>query len=131
MQKRFCLHEKGSEVGIEARATPASPLFKGLVTEHRTVKWSIDRNVCRVPLLIRVEKMPPLHTWATTIPLQANQEHGHVAPGRFANHFDRVLDSSRLPYLVLIKITKKSIMKYLQPRRSFGSSSNLLPTRIV
>ena len=34
----FHLHKKSNEVCFKARSTPASLLFKGLVTEHRTVK---------------------------------------------------------------------------------------------
>ena len=41
MLMNFNLHKKSSEVCIKARSTLASPVFKGLVTEHRTVKWSI------------------------------------------------------------------------------------------
>ena len=37
----FYLQKKSNEVFIKARSTPASLLFKGLVTEHKTVKWSI------------------------------------------------------------------------------------------
>ena len=36
------LHKNSNEVCIKARSTPASLLFKGLLTEDRTVKWSID-----------------------------------------------------------------------------------------
>ena len=39
----FYLHKKSIEVCIKAKSTPASLLFKDLVTEHRTVKWSINR----------------------------------------------------------------------------------------
>ena len=37
----FYLHKKSSEVCIKTRSNKAALLFKGLVTEHRTVKWSI------------------------------------------------------------------------------------------
>ena len=40
MLTSFYLHKKSSEVCIKARSTPASLLLKGLVTEHRTAKWS-------------------------------------------------------------------------------------------
>ena len=40
MLTSFHLHKKSNEVCIKARSTLASLLFKGLVTEHRTVKWS-------------------------------------------------------------------------------------------
>ena len=33
---------KSSEVSIKTRSTPASLSFKGQVTRHTTVKWSID-----------------------------------------------------------------------------------------
>ena len=36
------LHKKSCEVSIKARSTPASLSFKGQVTKHRTVKWSIQ-----------------------------------------------------------------------------------------
>ena len=35
------MHEKSSEVPIKTRSTPASLSFKGQVTKHITVKWSI------------------------------------------------------------------------------------------
>ena len=35
------LHKKGSEVSIKTRSTPASLSFKGQVTKHTTVKWTI------------------------------------------------------------------------------------------
>ena len=35
------LHKKGTEVSIETRSTPASLSFKGQVTKHTTVKWTI------------------------------------------------------------------------------------------
>ena len=35
------LHKKSCEVSIKARSTPASLSFKGQVTRHPTVKWSI------------------------------------------------------------------------------------------
>ena len=35
------LHKKSCEVSIKARSTPASLSFKGQVTKHTTVKWSI------------------------------------------------------------------------------------------
>ena len=41
MLTSFYLQKKSSEVCIKARSTPASLLLKGLVTEHRPVKWSI------------------------------------------------------------------------------------------
>ena len=41
MLTSFYLHKKSSEVCSKAKSTPASLLFKGLVTKHRTVKWSI------------------------------------------------------------------------------------------
>ena len=41
MLTSFYLHKKSSVVCIKTRSTPASFLFKGLVTEHRSVKWSI------------------------------------------------------------------------------------------
>ena len=37
MLTSFYLHKKSSEVCIKTRSTPASFLFKGLVTEHRSV----------------------------------------------------------------------------------------------
>ena len=40
MLTSFHLHKKSNEVCIKARSTLASLLFKGLVTEHQTVKWS-------------------------------------------------------------------------------------------
>ena len=41
------LHKKSNEVCIKARSTPAPLVFKGLVTEHRIVKWSIPRATPR------------------------------------------------------------------------------------
>ena len=41
MLTSFYLRRKSSEICIKTRTTPASLLFRGLVTEHRTVKWSI------------------------------------------------------------------------------------------
>ena len=41
MLRSFYIHNKSIGVCIKARPTPASLLFKGLVSEHRTVKWSI------------------------------------------------------------------------------------------
>ena len=38
------LQKKSSEVCIKARSTPASLLFKGLVTEHKTEKWPIPKT---------------------------------------------------------------------------------------
>ena len=35
------LHDKSSEVSIKTRSTLASLLFKGQVTRHTTVKWTI------------------------------------------------------------------------------------------
>ena len=35
------LHMKSSEVSIKTSTTPASLSFKGQVTRHTTVKWSI------------------------------------------------------------------------------------------
>ena len=35
---------KTSEVSIKTRSTPASLSFKGQVTRHTTVKWSIFHN---------------------------------------------------------------------------------------
>ena len=35
------LHEKDREVCIKTRSPPASLLFKGQVTQHTTVKWSV------------------------------------------------------------------------------------------
>ena len=45
MLTSFYLQKKSSEVYIKARSTPASLLFKGLLTEHTTVKWSIDNFI--------------------------------------------------------------------------------------
>ena len=39
-------NKKSSEVCIIARSTPASFLLKGLVTEHRSVKWSNEQIEC-------------------------------------------------------------------------------------
>ena len=36
------LHKKSCEVSIKARSTPASLSFKGQVTKHTIVKWSIS-----------------------------------------------------------------------------------------
>ena len=36
------LHNKGSEVSIETRLTPASYSYKGQATKYTTVKWSIS-----------------------------------------------------------------------------------------
>ena len=38
----FYLSKKSSEVCFKTKSTAVSLLFKGLVTEHRTVKWSIE-----------------------------------------------------------------------------------------
>ena len=38
------LHKKGSKVSIETRSTPASLSFTGQVTNHTTVKWTIDHR---------------------------------------------------------------------------------------
>ena len=43
MLTSFYLQKKSSEVCIKARSTPASLLFKGLVTEHTTVKKLISQ----------------------------------------------------------------------------------------
>ena len=40
MQIRVRPKKKSSEVCMKSRSTPASLLFKGLVTEHTTLKWS-------------------------------------------------------------------------------------------
>ena len=51
------LHKKSSEVCSTARSTPASLSFKGLVTEHRTVKWSINTffsMICLVSVMIMI-----------------------------------------------------------------------------
>ena len=41
---------KMREVCIKARSPPASPPFKGQVTEQRTVKWSIEEKMNSTPL---------------------------------------------------------------------------------
>ena len=46
MPTGFYLHKKRRAVCIGTRSTPASLLFKGLVTEHRTVKCSIKKRIC-------------------------------------------------------------------------------------
>ena len=38
------LHKKSCEVSIKALSTPASLSFKGQVTKHTTVKWSIPTD---------------------------------------------------------------------------------------
>lgn len=45
MLMNFNLHKKCNEVCIGAESAPASPVFGGLVTEHRTVKWSITVRI--------------------------------------------------------------------------------------
>ena len=55
MLTSFYVHEKGNEVCITTRSTPASLLFEGLVTEHRTVKWSIGNiNTIKAKFIINV-----------------------------------------------------------------------------
>ena len=39
--------QRYNEVCIKTRSTPASLLFRGLVTEHRTGTWSIGRALHR------------------------------------------------------------------------------------
>ena len=43
MLRSFYLHKKSSEACIKIKSAPALLLFKDLVTEHRTVKWSIKK----------------------------------------------------------------------------------------
>ena len=40
------LHKKSSEVSINTRSTTAPLSFKGQVTEHTTIKWTISANHC-------------------------------------------------------------------------------------
>ena len=42
------LHEKGSEVSIKTKSTPASLSYKGQGTKHTTVKWSIICELCGI-----------------------------------------------------------------------------------
>ena len=50
----FYLCKKSSEVFGQTRSTPASLLFKGLATEHRTVTWSILIKVLKLDLSFEV-----------------------------------------------------------------------------
>ena len=59
MLKSFYLQKKSSEVCIKARSTPSSLLFKGLVTEHTTVKWSTAS--CKLSILAKFPHSPILH----------------------------------------------------------------------
>ena len=45
MITNFYLHNNSSEGCMKTSSTPASLLFKSLVTEHRTVKWSIEKSL--------------------------------------------------------------------------------------
>ena len=54
------LHKKSCEVSIKARSTPASLSFKGQVTKHTTVKWSI------IPFVFTLRSSCVNASWSTT-----------------------------------------------------------------
>ena len=49
MLTSFYLHKKSNEVCVKARSTPVSLLFKGLVTEHKTVNGLLSIFTSHMP----------------------------------------------------------------------------------
>ena len=43
-QEQFYLHIKSRMASIKMKSTPTSPLAKGKVAKHATVKWAFQRN---------------------------------------------------------------------------------------